>query len=236
MLTTGDRLDVTRARWATERKTLYYFCRTNIWSENICKTISLQRWLLLYKMNIFRLSGDVCHLVAIIILFLKIWRSRSCAGNCAFVVTVISYWRTGMWRTGCRINLRVKSAWNTLNAQMTHNASAKAVNNVTRLLTRSFLLCLRGSWLQFLRKFFRGSLRNSRSSFGVYESGYSHVLWSLLLCISGISGKSQVLFALVFTTRYLDLFTAFISIYNTVMKVKTMETHLRHIRGKIMLW
>ncbi|XP_006890270.1 PREDICTED: ER lumen protein retaining receptor 3 [Elephantulus edwardii] len=36
---------------------------------------------------------------------------------------------------------------------------------------------------------------------------------------TGISGKSQILFALVFTTRYLDLFTNFISIYNTVMKV-----------------
>ncbi|KAM6956971.1 ER lumen protein-retaining receptor 3 [Aplochiton taeniatus] len=65
-------------------------------------------------MNIFRLAGDVSHLVAIIILFLKIWRSKSCAG---------------------------------------------------------------------------------------------------------ISGKSQVLFALVFITRYLDLFSSFISIYNTVMKV-----------------
>ncbi|XP_010772700.1 ER lumen protein-retaining receptor 3-like [Notothenia coriiceps] len=65
-------------------------------------------------MNIFRLAGDVSHLLAIIILLLKIWRSKSCAG---------------------------------------------------------------------------------------------------------ISGKSQVLFALVFTTRYLDLFTVFISPYNTVMKV-----------------
>uniref|UniRef100_A0A8V0YAZ3 ER lumen protein-retaining receptor n=1 Tax=Gallus gallus TaxID=9031 RepID=A0A8V0YAZ3_CHICK len=36
---------------------------------------------------------------------------------------------------------------------------------------------------------------------------------------AGISGKSQILFALVFTTRYLDLFTTFISLYNTVMKV-----------------
>uniref|UniRef100_A0ABI7YF73 ER lumen protein-retaining receptor n=2 Tax=Boreoeutheria TaxID=1437010 RepID=A0ABI7YF73_FELCA len=36
---------------------------------------------------------------------------------------------------------------------------------------------------------------------------------------TGISGKSQILFALVFTTRYLDLFTNFISVYNTVMKV-----------------
>lgn len=37
---------------------------------------------------------------------------------------------------------------------------------------------------------------------------------------AGISGKSQILFALVFTTRYLDLFTNFISVYNTVMKVR----------------
>ena len=39
----------------------------------------------------------------------------------------------------------------------------------------------------------------------------------------GISGKSQILFALVFTTRYLDLLTNFISIYNTVMKVRRWE-------------
>uniref|UniRef100_A0A8C3QXV6 ER lumen protein-retaining receptor n=1 Tax=Cyanoderma ruficeps TaxID=181631 RepID=A0A8C3QXV6_9PASS len=65
-------------------------------------------------MNIFRLTGDLSHLAAIIILLLKIWKSRSCAG---------------------------------------------------------------------------------------------------------ISGKSQLLFALVFTTRYLDLFTSFISLYNTSMKL-----------------
>lgn len=33
------------------------------------------------------------------------------------------------------------------------------------------------------------------------------------------SGKSQILFAVVFTTRYLDLFTNFISLYNTTMKI-----------------
>lgn len=65
-------------------------------------------------MNIFRLLGDVSHLVAIIILLLKIWKSRSCAG---------------------------------------------------------------------------------------------------------ISLKSQLFFALVFTARYLDLFTNFISVYNTCMKI-----------------
>lgn len=42
---------------------------------------------------------------------------------------------------------------------------------------------------------------------------------SLLLTYTGISGKSQVLFALVFTTRYLDIFTNFVSVYNSVMKV-----------------
>ena len=31
--------------------------------------------------------------------------------------------------------------------------------------------------------------------------------------------QSQILFALVFATRYLDLFTHFISIYNTLMKI-----------------
>jgi ER lumen protein retaining receptor len=35
---------------------------------------------------------------------------------------------------------------------------------------------------------------------------------------TGISGKSQILFAVVYTTRYLDLFTTFVSTYNTVMK------------------
>ena len=35
----------------------------------------------------------------------------------------------------------------------------------------------------------------------------------------GISGKSQILFLCVFVSRYLDLFTSFISLYNTTMKV-----------------
>jgi len=36
--------------------------------------------------------------------------------------------------------------------------------------------------------------------------------------VSGLSGKTQVFYALVFTTRYLDMFTVFISYYNTIMK------------------
>ena len=43
--------------------------------------------------------------------------------------------------------------------------------------------------------------------------------WAILLMFSGVSGKSQIMFAIVFTTRYLDLFTNFISLYNTCMKV-----------------
>lgn len=35
----------------------------------------------------------------------------------------------------------------------------------------------------------------------------------------GLSGKSQIMFALVFTTRYLDLFFTFVSVYNTCMKI-----------------
>ncbi|EPS74562.1 hypothetical protein M569_00193, partial [Genlisea aurea] len=36
---------------------------------------------------------------------------------------------------------------------------------------------------------------------------------------SGVSLKTQELYAIVFLARYLDLFTDFISIYNTVMKL-----------------
>ena len=31
-------------------------------------------------MNLFRLAGDLSHLLAIVILLLKIWKTRSCAG------------------------------------------------------------------------------------------------------------------------------------------------------------
>ena len=44
--------------------------------------------------------------------------------------------------------------------------------------------------------------------------------------VAGISGKSQILFAIVFASRYLDLFTSFISIYNTSMKVFFITTSL----------
>ncbi|VEL25436.1 unnamed protein product [Protopolystoma xenopodis] len=43
-------------------------------------------------------------------------------------------------------------------------------------------------------------------------------IWKTRSC-AGLSGKSQIAFALVFTSRYLDLFTSFISIYNTLAKI-----------------
>lgn len=43
-------------------------------------------------------------------------------------------------------------------------------------------------------------------------------IWKTRSC-AGISGKSQILFLIVYITRYLDLVTTFISVYNTVMKV-----------------
>lgn len=43
-------------------------------------------------------------------------------------------------------------------------------------------------------------------------------IWKTRSC-AGISGKSQALFAITYLARYLDLFTTFISVYNSVMKV-----------------
>ncbi|XP_074648407.1 ER lumen protein-retaining receptor 2 [Tubulanus polymorphus] len=42
-------------------------------------------------------------------------------------------------------------------------------------------------------------------------------IWKTRSC-AGISGKSQIMFAMVFLTRYLDLITSFVSVYNTSMK------------------
>lgn len=92
-------------------------------------------------MNIFRLLGDLSHLLAIIILLLKIWKTRSCAG---------------MWAR--------------------HRYAGMFVYNIWRCM------------------------------------------WSFHV-ISGISGKSQILFSVVYTARYLDLLTTHISLYNTVMKM-----------------
>jgi len=43
-------------------------------------------------------------------------------------------------------------------------------------------------------------------------------IWKTRSC-AGISGKSQILFLIVFVSRYLDLVTNFVSMYNTTMKI-----------------
>uniref|UniRef100_A0AC34GTR1 ER lumen protein-retaining receptor n=1 Tax=Panagrolaimus sp. ES5 TaxID=591445 RepID=A0AC34GTR1_9BILA len=43
-------------------------------------------------------------------------------------------------------------------------------------------------------------------------------IWMTRSC-AGISGRSQILFLIVFVSRYLDLFTNFVSLYNSVMKI-----------------
>lgn len=42
----------------------------------------------------------------------------------------------------------------------------------------------------------------------------------LTVCVNaGVSLKTQELYAIVFATRYLDLFTRYVSFYNTLMKI-----------------
>lgn len=43
---------------------------------------------------------------------------------------------------------------------------------------------------------------------------------------SGISFKSQLLYAIVYCTRYLDLFFSFVSLYNTTMKLVFISAQL----------
>ena len=60
----------------------------------------------------------------------------------------------------------------------------------------------------------------------------SHAVAILLLILkicktkscAGVSGRTQILFLIVFCTRYLDVFFSFVSIYNTFMKVFFITT------------
>ncbi len=41
----------------------------------------------------------------------------------------------------------------------------------------------------------------------------------IYMLVLGLSGKAQLAFAIVFSARYLDLLTSFVSVYNTVAKM-----------------
>lgn len=60
--------------------------------------------------------------------------------------------------------------------------------------------------------------------FNVYIKLLALFLILLMYLFLGISGKSQILFALVYTTRYLDLVTTYVSLYNTFMKFIFLAT------------
>lgn len=56
--------------------------------------------------------------------------------------------------------------------------------------------------------------------------GVEMLIWIWILDWIGISLKTQELYALVFLTRYLDLFTDYVSLYNSVMKVVFIASSL----------
>ena len=65
-------------------------------------------------------------------------------------------------------------------------------------------------------------------------------IWKTRSC-AGISGKSQILFLVVFVTRYLDLLTSFISLYNTTMKLFFIASaagtvYLMYIKFKVWIY
>ncbi|XP_011304258.1 ER lumen protein-retaining receptor [Fopius arisanus] len=53
-------------------------------------------------------------------------------------------------------------------------------------------------------------------------------IWTTRSC-AGISGKSQILFAIVYIARYLDLLNTYISAYNTIMKFVFISASLATI-------
>ncbi|XP_022978755.1 ER lumen protein-retaining receptor A-like [Cucurbita maxima] len=77
------------------------------------------------------------------------------------------------------------------------------------------------------RRMRRTSWRQRAFPVATFAGDMTHLISILILLLkmyatkscSGISLKTQELYAIVFLARYLDLFTDFISIYNTVMKL-----------------
>lgn len=61
--------------------------------------------------------------------------------------------------------------------------------------------------------------KHSRCIFCAIWLTSAYILHICLYPFAGISLKTQELYALVFASRYLDIFTDFISVYNTVMKL-----------------
>jgi hypothetical protein len=63
---------------------------------------TLRQWAWTRKMNFFRLTGDLAHLLAIVILLLKVWKTRSCAGGWLFTAHQLLV---------CPYDLKLHSLW-----------------------------------------------------------------------------------------------------------------------------
>lgn len=86
-------------------------------------------------MNQYRLFGDISHMIAVVIMILKILKKQTCHGK----------------------------------------------------------------WMELFKRYF--------------------IKLSFYQLTKDVSGQSQILFTLVFLTRYVDIFTSFVSFYNSAMKV-----------------
>ncbi|CAG0886704.1 unnamed protein product [Cyprideis torosa] len=236
-------------------------------------------------MNPFRLGGDLSHLLAIIILLLKIWKSRSCAGisgksQILFAVTYtaryldlvtnfVSVYNTTMkiffmaasYGTLYLMYMKFKDTYDqthdtfrieflvlpvaslaflvnhefsVLEILWTFSIYLEAVAILPQLfmvsktgkaesITSHYLFAL-GSYraLYILNWIFRYYMENFFDPIAVVAGIVQTVLYCdffYLYITKGISGKSQILFALTYTARYLDLLTNFVSVYNTTMKI-----------------
>lgn len=148
-------------------------------------------------MNIFRLAGDLSHLLAIIILLLKIWNTRSCAGKSS------CSWRLVFWPVVAIFDLKGFCWGNILWFYVNLTEEEWRCWNLGSFSFARYVLCHfsrpnlpRQLWLNKLDK---------------------NTLMTRFF--SGISGKSQILFAIVYSTRYLDLLTTYVSLYNSFMKL-----------------
>uniref|UniRef100_A0A8I3MFZ0 KDEL endoplasmic reticulum protein retention receptor 1 n=1 Tax=Canis lupus familiaris TaxID=9615 RepID=A0A8I3MFZ0_CANLF len=189
-------------------------------------------------MNLFRFLGDLSHLLAIILLLLKIWKSRSCAGEtpmgrekggeCGGHPTT----RGRVWRHEGDGSPRPSPPLLTGDPPSRSGVTGGSVPFRRLGVYTVWWGVAPGTQFSSPWPFAGGPGISGlgAGSRGRQGGGWELVTWTVAAGTGagerrpvpggrGISGKSQVLFAVVFTARYLDLFTNYISLYNTCMKV-----------------
>lgn len=129
------------------------------------------------------------HLMSILILLLKIYATKSCAGEFSSLVYAS--------KTSSQKQSRIA-----LTCLLSFTMQILLYSSYDRSISRIVV-----------KSHFRLGLREECS----YEFDFDWV---------GISLKTQELYALVFLTRYLDQFTDYVSLYNSVMKVVFIASSL----------